>query len=207
MSNIAPVILVVLGLPKNQSIAPLIVRCSTITEAIGGNPKTFTTPNPPLAQVNGKISTLSSAETALKNHTGTRTSRDGARVDLVGDMHALLGYVQGLVNASPTQAAEIAQAASMSLRKKGKPQKSDLAVKQTASGTVRVVAKALKGAKANDWQYSTDGGKTWLDVSPTTKATTTITGLQPGLLVHYRHRPITKNGALDWSDPISAIVT
>jgi len=72
---------------------------------------------------------------------------------------------------------------------------------------VHVVAKATKGAKLNDWQYSVDGGKTWVSIPSTTKAKTTISGLTPGVEVTYRQRVQTKAGAQDWSQPISALVT
>jgi hypothetical protein len=72
---------------------------------------------------------------------------------------------------------------------------------------VHVIAKATKGAKAHDWQFSTDGGKTWIDASPTTKSSTVITGLTPGALVHYRQRVITKTGPGNWCQAVAAIVS
>jgi hypothetical protein len=98
--------------------------------------------------------------------------------------------VQQLANASPTQAANIAAAAAMALRKSGAHPKSDLTVNQTVSGTVHVVARTVKGAKSHEWQYSVDGGKTWTSASPTTKANTLISGLSPGTLVQVRQRAI-----------------
>ncbi len=95
----------------------------------------------------------------------------------------------------------------MFIRNYTHPAKPPLAVKQTSTGIVHVVAKATKGAKTNDWQYSVDGGKTWVSVPSTTKASTSISGLTPGVAVTYRQRIVTKAGPQDWSQPVSATVT
>jgi len=110
------------------------------------------------------------------------------------------------LTATPANAAVLAQDAGMSVRKYTHPAKPPLAAKQKLSGTVQLVAKATKGAKSNEWQYSTDGGKTWVDLPPTTKASTTV-NLMPGTTVSYRQRVLTKSGQSDWSQPISALVT
>ena len=83
-----------------------------------------------------------------------------------------------------------------------------LAVKPgTVSGTVNIVAKATKGAKQNQWQYSLDGGKTWIDLPPTTKARTAVASLTPGTTVTVRQRVFTKAGVGDWGQPVSQFVT
>ena len=47
---------------------------------------------------------------------------------------------------------------------------------------------------SHEWQYSTDGGKTWTSVQTTLQAKTTVPGLQPGNTVVFRHRAVTKSG-------------
>jgi len=74
------------------------------------------------------------------------------------------------------------------------------------SGSVHAIAKATKGARANEWQYSLDGGKTWFDLLPTTGADTTIHGLTPGTTVSIRQRVLTKAGLTDWGQPVSTLV-
>ena len=198
--------IVLLGLPKSNSVPKLIVRVTTVVDTMIANKTMFPSPTPAFAQVQSDLLALTSAETAFKGHLGTRTARDDAKTALVADAHGLHTYVQTLVNANPSQAEAIATNAAMTLRKTGLPHKSDLAVKQTTSGTIQVVAKATKGAAANHWQYSTDGGKTWIDASPTTKATTQIANLTPGITVQVRHRVLTKTGLSDWSQDVSHVV-
>ena len=198
--------IVLLGLPKGTSIPKLIVRVTTIANAMAADKTMFPSPTPALAQVLSDTTALTSAETAFKAHTGTRTARDDARDVVVVDAHGLHTYVQSLVNANPAQAEAIATAAAMTLKKAGLAHKNALEVKQTISGTVHVIARATKGAKANHWQYTTDGGKTWIDAPPTTKASTTIASLTPGITVQVRHRVLTKTGLGDWSEDVTHVV-
>jgi hypothetical protein len=196
----------VLGLPTGSSIPPLVSRSTTIRDAIAADKVTFPTPNPPMSVLTTAIDGLTAAQSALKTHSGTRAARDAARMHLVTTVKAVGAYVQQLCDATPDKAAAIAQAATMRLRNPKPRHKSDLTVKQLASGVVKLVAKATTGGKAHDWQYSADGGKTWIDVPSTTRSTTTITGLQPGVVVHFRKRVISKTGVSPWPDPVSAMV-
>ena len=96
----------------------------------------------------------------------------------------------------------------MSLRPVPNHGKPPLAAKPgKVSGEVHLVAKAVKGAKGNQWQYSTDGGKTWVDLPQTTKATTTLVSLTPGATVTFRHRTFSRVGTTDWGDLIAHVVT
>jgi hypothetical protein len=207
MSLVANTIVVALGIAKNAPVSLLIEHSTTVITQMTANKGTFGTPNPALTTVSAAISTLTGAQSAFKAHTGTRAARDDAWKALVALMQQLRAYVQGVASANPAQANTIAQDAAMVLRKTATHHKSDLSVKAVASGAVKVVAKALKGAKANDFEYSTDGGKTWIGVPTSTRANATITGLQPGQAVMYRHRPITKAGPGDWSQTVTAVVT
>ncbi len=199
-------IIVVLGLPKTKSIAPLIVRAQTIVDALDADKTMFPSPTPAHAVSLAHIATLASTETAFKNRLGTLAARDDARAVVVADMHQLHNYVQSVVNANPAQAEVIATSASMSIRTRGALHKKDLTVKQMVSGSVHVVAKAVKGAKAHDWQFSTDGGKTWLDAPSTTTSSTIMAGLQPATTVSFRQRVLTTAGRSDWSAVVTAVV-
>jgi len=199
-------IIVVLAL-KQSSIPAFVDRVTAILNAMAANKVTFPAPVPSLAQVTSDLAKLSAAQAAFKAHTGSHTDRDDAVKPVVAAMSQLHSYVEALANANPVDAATIAGDAAMTLRKKPVRTKAPLTVKQTVSSVVSVVAKATKGAKANEWQYSLDGGKTWIDVPATSKATTTIHNLTPGVSVMYRQRVLLTTGLTDWSQPISALVT
>lgn len=197
---------VVLGLVL-QPVSALIVRSNVIVNAMTEAGKVFPSSPIPFSNVTSDITALASAETDCKTRTaGLCVIRDEKKQIVVADMHQLHAYVQQLANATPAQAALIAQAAAMTLRKAPTVHKSDLAVVPVVSGTVKVVAKAVKGGLSHEWQFSTDGAKTWSAAPPTSKASTIIPGLQPGVLHAFRQRVITKNGPSDWSQPISVLV-
>jgi hypothetical protein len=198
--------MVVLALPL-ETISALVVRSTTIVNAMEASGTMFPTPTPAYAVVKSDISALDTAEIATKTRTaGSVAVRDDKKKVVVGDMHQLHAYVQQLASASPEQAEIIAQGAAMTLRKTGSRHKSDLAVRHIVSGTVEVVAKAVAGGRAHEWQYSTDG-KTWTSVPASLKASTTIVGLVPGVVTYFRHRAITKVGPTDWSQAVTALVS
>jgi len=200
-----PAIFVTLNLPT--SVPALISRATAIVTAMSANSGTFKAPTPAFAVVTSHVSGLSSAEAAYKAHTGTRADRDTQYQLVVEDCKQLHAYVQLLANASPSEASTIAADAAMTLRKKGSRHKSDLATSQEVTSTVKVVAKATNGGRSYEWQYSTDGGKTWVSVPPTTQAQVSIPNLQPGVMTQFRQRAVTKSGPTDWSNPVSTLVT
>jgi hypothetical protein len=197
--------IVVLGLP--QVVAAIIVRMNVILNAMLANKTTFPSPPVPLATAQTHLAALVSAEAALKSKppTGVKQVRNDALLLVKQDAQQLHGYVQTLCNASPSQAATIAANAAMTLRKKGAHPKADIAVKQKISGTVHVSARSIKGAKSHEWQLSSDGGKTWTAVPPTSKPSTTISGITPGQTVLVRHRIVTTTDPTDWivSSPVA----
>jgi hypothetical protein len=206
MSTVLNTIVVVLGLPR--TVAALIIRMNVILEAIAADKVTFPSPPVAIATVVAHVAALSSAESATKTRAaGTKQARDAARKLVIEDANQLHGYVQQLANASPEQAGAIAAAAAMTLRKTGAHPKSDLSVKQGVSGTVHIVAKSVKGARSHEWQYSVDGGKSWVSALPTTQPRTTLSGFQPGTLVSVRHRTIVKGGPGDWTPTVTLAVS
>ncbi len=182
-------------------------RATAIVSAMSANPLTFKAPTVAFATVTGHVTGLGSAEAAFKAHTGTKADRDTQYKLVVEDCNLLHAYVQTLASASPSEAATIAADAAMTLRKTGSRHKNNLATSQKVTSTVDVVAKATAGGRSYEWQYSTDGGKTWLGVPPTTKASVSIPNLQPGVMTMFRQRAVTKSGPTDWSNPVSTLVT
>jgi hypothetical protein len=75
------------------------------------------------------------------------------------------------------------------------------------SGVATVVATSAARRASYEWQYSTDGGKTWLTAPATLQAKTKIAGLVSGANVQFKYRAVTKTGEGDWSQPASLIVS
>jgi hypothetical protein len=67
-------------------------------------------------------------------------------------------------------------------------------------------AKAAKGHAVYEWQSSSDGGKTWIALAPTTQANTTLSGLTLGVAYQFRFRTTVKRVTSDWSQIVSLFV-
>jgi len=199
-------IIVALKLPK--AVADFIIRASAIHDAMSKSSTTY--PSPPVAMpvFAAHIADLVAKQVTVQTRTaGAAADRDAARKLVVTDLGQQQGYVQRLVNADPANAESLAQDAGMSLRKVAPYAKPPLVAKPAFAGAMRLIAKATKGGRAYDWQYSADGGRTWVSVPSCTSANTVISGLQVGALLSFRHRAITKDGPQDWGHPVSATVT
>lgn len=199
-------IAVTLGLPRK--IADLLVYAQVIHDTMAANPKSLPSPSPALSVLQTDINTAVNMEAIAKTRVaGAVTDRNLAIKALKIDLANEQAYVELVANANPANAAQIAEDAGMKLHKTPAVDKPPLAVKAGAtSGSVQVVAKATKGATANDWQMSSDGGKTWVDLPSTTKASTTVANLTPGTSVQFRQRVLTKAGSSDWSNPVPHVV-
>jgi hypothetical protein len=75
-----------------------------------------------------------------------------------------------------------------------------------AAGRRKLVT-ALAGKRASyEWQYSVDGGKTWVAAPATLQAKTSVAGLAAGTTVQFRYLAVTKAGQGDWSPAVSLLV-
>ena len=194
-----------------EKVVELIGFAQLVHDKLAANATLLPAPSPTVLVLQTDINTLASKEALVKaKMPGAVNDRDAAVKVVRNDLHNERAYVESVVNADPANAkdaAKFAEAAGMSLRKAPVQSKPPLAVKAGAtSGSLHVVAKATKGAKANNWQMSTDGGKTWVDLPSTTKSRTQVANLTPGTTVQFRQQAVTKTGEGDWSLPIPHVV-
>ncbi len=161
-------------------------------------------------QFTSDIGDLVTAENAAKMRTkGAVQTRDAKLGVVLADLKQLVAYVETVANADPSNAAAIAMSAGMVIKKQPVTTKNDLDFRKSAvSGSVVVMARVGSRQKeAHEWEYSVDGGKTWLTLPTTTQAKTTITGLTSGTSVQVRHRAVSNTGITAWSDAASSMVS
>jgi hypothetical protein len=196
---------VTLSLPK--SVPALIVFAKGIVKRMTGN-KSFANPTPTLAVVTAAIDDLSVAETAALARTkGAAADRNVKREALVAVLQQLRAYVQATADTDPTAAASIIESAGVAVRKTPTRRARTFAAKTgSVSGVATVVAAAAARRASYEWQFSSDGGKTWVAAPSTLQAKTNVSGLQPGSTVYFKYRPVTKTGEGDWSQPVSLLV-
>jgi hypothetical protein len=197
-------------LRRPHPVPSVLALAKAISSGMAANVGTFPKPTPPLVVLDGDVSALDTAETATHTRTkGAAQARDAKLAIVVVDLNLLRSYVEAVANADPANASTIASSAGMSLRKQPTTTKNDLNVKPSkVSGSVSITARVgTKQKVSHEWEYSVDGGKTWLAMPPTVQAKTTLTGLMPGSTVQFRHRAVTLTGPADWGTPVPMIVT
>lgn len=195
-----------LKLPRNNLV--LISLAKKISNAMNGNPHF---PNPVItpAALNVLIAALEQSQGKVGGGKAQTKQRNVDRLALVQGLRQERDFVQVTADqqGNATAAAAVITSAGMLVRKVTKANKAPLAAKHGAvSGSVLLVALAVLHAKAYYWAWSLDQ-KSWTSAADTTKAKTTIAGLVPGTLVHFRCRALaTKTGTTDWSQIVSLIV-
>jgi hypothetical protein len=190
-----------------NKVPALITYAQGIVKAMTGNPA-FPSPTPTLTTVTEAINELQTAETATLARTkGAVAVRNEKRAALVTLLQQLKAAIQAAADANPETGPSVIQSAGMAVKKTPVRAKRVFAAKVGAvSGSVKLVTDAAARRASYEWQYSTDGGKTWVSSPSTLQTKTTVSGLAPAANVMFRSRAVTKAGEGDWSQPTSIIV-
>ena len=196
---------VALSLPKK--VPALIVYAQGIVEHLTGNPY-FPTPAPTIAAIIAAIHDLQAAETAaLARAKGSIAVRNDKRKALIGLLQQVRSYIQAIADADAANAVAVIQSAGVAVRKTPTRHARVFAAKPgRVSGVATVIATSAARRASYEWQYSTDGGKTWVPAPATLQAKTTVAGLVPGSTVEFKYRAVTKTGEGDWSQPVALTV-
>jgi hypothetical protein len=197
--------IVVLKLPTR--IQALIAYANTIVKAMTGNPS-FPTIAPLLTSISAAITDLQTAETAALARTkGATVTRDEKKTALVQLLQQLKGDIQTAADANVENGASIIASAGVSVKKTVVRSPRVFGAKPGAvTGTVKLVTASAGHRASYEWEYSTDGGKTWVTAPATLQAKTTVAGLTVGTAVQFRSRPVTKTGEGNWTQPVSLTV-
>jgi hypothetical protein len=190
-----------------DKVPALITYANGIVKGMTGNPS-FPTPTPSLATVTAAIDDLQSAETAALARTkGAVATRNEKRAALVALLEMLRAYIQSTADATVENGASIIQSAGIAVRKPTVRKPRVFAAEQgDNSGSVKLVAPAAARRASYDWEYSVDGGKTWVAVPSTLQARTAVSGLPPATTVQFRYCAVVKTGEGDFSPPVSLLV-
>jgi len=196
---------VTLKLPRP---VPALIKYGRAMVTAMTNNANFTNPEPALASVSAALDELQVAETATQARTrGAAATRNDKRATLVQLLEQVKGYIQKTADANMENGAAIIQSAGVSVKKPAARAPRTFEAKPgPVSGSVKLVAKSAARRASYEWQYSTDGGKTWLSAPVTLQAKTIVQGLIPGGTVTFRYRGVTKAGEGDWSQLVTAIV-
>ncbi len=197
-----------------HSKALFIAVMQSIAAAMLAHASTFVTPPVDLNTFSKQVADLvSDHQQARARVPGAVELRDQALGIVSSSVELLRAYVEQLCNASPEQAATLAQAASMHLSSTPVRAKVPLRAKQGAQpGVVILYASASllvtgKGGRYFCWEYSIDGGATWVVAPSTPGAKTTLSGLPVLKECNFRVAVNqTKTGQGPWSAPVPFLV-
>jgi hypothetical protein len=195
----------VLSLPR--PVPTLLGVADSIVGRMTNNPY-FPSPDPPLATIAASSKDLATSQAAaLTRAHGAVAARDEKRAVLVTQLGQLKGYVQKVADATPDNAASIIESAGLLVHKMtARKPRTFVAAPGPVTGSAKLAAPSDGKRTAHEWEYSVDGGKTWVSAPATLQATTTVTGLPTATSVLFRHRSVLKTGESDWSVPTSLIV-
>jgi len=196
----------ILKLPR--SVPAFITYAVGIVRAMTGNVY-FPAPVPPLAELQFAIDDLqvaqTEAQTRVRGAAAFRNEKRGALVTLVEQLRMT---VQTLADANPESAPAIIQSAGLAVRKPlVRAPRVFHASPGPVSGSVKIVAPLAADRASYDWQYSSDGGKTWTRLPTTLRSRTSLSGVVPSTTLLLKYRALTKAGEGDWSQLVSLLVT
>jgi len=195
---------IALLLPDN--VAALIVYGRQVWSAVSLHPAYFPTPSPTVLSATANLDALQAAE-ALVPHGGPPAvaDRNLKQAAVEADLKALKAYLLGLCAANPALAAAMIAASALHERKTSPHTKPFLSARMGPSPNqiiLRAKAVARRGV-CYSWQFSLDGGKTWLTIGTTTEANTSLLGSTPLTTYLFRFQSTIKQTTSAWSQTIS----
>jgi hypothetical protein len=195
------------ALKAPTSVPALISLAKAIYAAMFGN-ASFPDAQATLAKFNVAITDLETSEAAALSRTkGAATVRNQKRSALIALLEELKGEVQKVADADRVHAPALIQSAAMMVKKVAVRAKRVFVAKQgIVSGAVTLETASAARRASYEWQWSSDGGKTWQLLPASLQAKTSVTGLQAGTTYMFRYRAVVKTGAADWSQPVSLLV-
>jgi hypothetical protein len=204
-------VIAVLNIKKLRKIESFSAKAKLIRTSMNGN-SWF--PSCPVNVSNGgtldlAIQALDLAITkALTRVKGAVQARDAQYKVVLDYLHILLAYVQSVGDLNAVNSEALIISSGFEVKHLGVAGKDAITVKpkKGESGTMIAKVKKIAGTIANLWEYSLDGGKTWVAMDATSKGTTEITGLKPGSSILVNHRPVLRKSKGTWIQSQPAIV-
>jgi hypothetical protein len=190
------------------NVPSLIQLAQAVLTGMTGNP-VLPTPTPALTVLSAALGDLTNAENAaLTRARGAVATRNEKRAILTSVLELLRGYVQGVADANPSTAAAIIEGAAMAVRRTPSRTPRVFSIRQGAvSGTAIIRTGSAGSGTSYEWQYSINGGQTWVAAPPTIQARMTLSGLAPLTTLEVKYRAVTRRGPTDWSQPLLFPVT
>lgn len=193
----------------------LEVRGTAVCDGLGSDLTLFANPNPSLAVLAKKLALFSKAQqAAVTTHAkGDYLDRNATAISLLTSLESARGYVQELADTHPADAEIIIVKGGMVVAQGSSYYKPLLHVRQQKpGGPVDLLAHVTKltentvGAVFFNWQYTSDGGATWITLPPTTRGRTEVDGLTPLSTYGFRVAVTDAKGTGIWGQMVTFVV-
>jgi len=204
----------ILGLDRFSSI-DVLLRAWAIYNGLGSDPQRYPSPTPTLSDLKGQIDVFENAEQAAGARTvGAVAVRNLERSKLVGMLEGERFYVQSRCDMVPREEAIVmVTTAGMFVASWAAYTKAMLTARPgPAAGTVILDANVsqLVGAQSRrclfHWQWTLDGGQTFIDAMPTLVGKTVIAQLPSNATVGFRVTTSHKGVLGEWTQLVTALV-
>ncbi len=195
---------IALLLPNN--VAALILYGRQVWSSVSLNAGLFASPNPTVASATANLDALQAAE-ALVPHGGPPAvaARNLKQAAVESDFKVFKAYLAALCVANPGQAEAMITAATLHQGKVTRPQKPFLAAKMgKIPNQIVLRAKAVaKRSVSYCWQFSLNGGQSWVTIGTTTEANTSFLNSTPLTAYMFRIQTTIKQTTSAWSQTIT----
>ena len=195
-----------------KKVSAVVGRAEAMYSGMGSDPLTYATPNPLLPAFKSLITNVTTAQIAVATRViGAAATRDVQLGLMIVGMESERLYVQGLADATPSRAVQIITNAGLVVASSSGFTKLLLMLRNGAqSGSVvcdanvgmlvGVGAKHPYAARFFGWQYTADGGKTFVTAPSTANGNTLLTGLTPLTVLGVRVNITILGVTGAWSD-------
>jgi hypothetical protein len=201
---------------EKTKIVLLLAAAKAVYNGMSAAVARFPAPTPALAILQTQTTALDAAQQMVARRSGgeATATRNSARNALWASLQSEKAYVQATADANEADAVAIIKSAGFDV---AAPQparsKPVLDAKLTVtSGTVKLVANAMALAGSSkrhatyNWQYSADGGHTWLAAPSTSEAASSIVGLPLVTTCSFRVCVTLKGVMQPWSQVVTLLV-
>ncbi len=147
----------------------------------------------PLASITASINNLHNAIYSASNGVagGVSNMHDKEKI-LLSQCNLLRAYVEMVAHASLDPKTVIEAAGMQAVISAGYSAVTELTITALGNGAMQVSVPRNTGEAAFIYQYSTDGGTTWLELNYSKLATITLNNQTPATVLHFRYAPISK---------------
>jgi hypothetical protein len=206
----------ILAVPPDN-FPQLEVRATAVADGLGSDTALFVNPNPILPVLTLKLGLFSKAQQlAVTTHAkADYLDRNAKAGSLLTCLESERAYVQERADActSPADAELVIVKGGMVVAKGSTYHKPFLRVRQhMPGGPVEVLAHVALltvntvGAVFFNWQYTRDGGATWITLPPTTRGRTEVGGLSPLSTYGFRVAVTDAKGTGVWGQVVTFLV-